>query len=141
MVFGNERDGLSDHELSLCSLAVHIPSSDKFPSLNVAQPSRWPVRIFYQRYRGGKHTGGIEKVGSAKPGCPRGNGIFSPARSRGGAAKTSGQGQDKGHVLSRLGIELGVDEIIGAFAERGAFKQSDDSFLRGFCGTSAKGRA
>ena len=40
MVFGNERDGLSDHELSLCSLAVHIPSSDKFPSLNWAQAVR-----------------------------------------------------------------------------------------------------
>ncbi len=37
LVFGNERDGLSDEELACCSLAVHIPSSDAFPSLNVAQ--------------------------------------------------------------------------------------------------------
>ena len=37
LVFGNEKDGLSDRELSACSRAVHIPSSDAFPSLNLAQ--------------------------------------------------------------------------------------------------------
>jgi TrmH family RNA methyltransferase len=37
LVFGNEKDGLTDRELGLCSLAVHIPTSDAFPSLNVAQ--------------------------------------------------------------------------------------------------------
>ena len=37
MVFGNERAGLSGEELGLCSLAVHIPSSEAFPSLNLAQ--------------------------------------------------------------------------------------------------------
>ncbi len=37
MVFGNERTGLTEEELALCSLAVHIPSSDGFPSLNLAQ--------------------------------------------------------------------------------------------------------
>lgn len=37
IVFGNESDGLSDKELALCSLSVHIPSSEACPSLNVAQ--------------------------------------------------------------------------------------------------------
>jgi TrmH family RNA methyltransferase len=37
LVFGNERTGLTEAELSLCSLAVHIISSDAFPSLNLAQ--------------------------------------------------------------------------------------------------------
>jgi tRNA/rRNA methyltransferase len=37
LVFGNERTGLTERELGLCSLAVHIPSSDAFPSLNLAQ--------------------------------------------------------------------------------------------------------
>ncbi|HWR11914.1 MAG TPA: RNA methyltransferase [Rectinemataceae bacterium] len=37
LVFGNEKDGLSDRELSLCGLAVHIPTSGSCPSLNVAQ--------------------------------------------------------------------------------------------------------
>jgi TrmH family RNA methyltransferase len=37
LVFGNERSGLDDEELDTCSLAVHIPSSELFPSLNLAQ--------------------------------------------------------------------------------------------------------
>lgn len=37
IVFGNERTGLTHQELSHCALAVSIPSSDDFPSLNLAQ--------------------------------------------------------------------------------------------------------
>lgn len=37
LVFGNERDGLSGEELALCDIAVNIPTSDAFPSLNLAQ--------------------------------------------------------------------------------------------------------
>jgi TrmH family RNA methyltransferase len=37
LVFGNERTGLTQGELALCSLAAHIPSSDAFPSLNLSQ--------------------------------------------------------------------------------------------------------
>ncbi len=37
IVFGNERTGLENDELALCSYAVHIPSDEKFPSLNLAQ--------------------------------------------------------------------------------------------------------
>jgi TrmH family RNA methyltransferase len=37
LVFGNERTGLTEPELGLCTLAVHIPSSEAFPSLNLAQ--------------------------------------------------------------------------------------------------------
>jgi TrmH family RNA methyltransferase len=37
LVFGNERTGLTEIELGLCSLAAHIPSSGIFPSLNLAQ--------------------------------------------------------------------------------------------------------
>ena len=36
LVFGNEASGLSDEELSVCHLAVHIPSSPEFPSLNLS---------------------------------------------------------------------------------------------------------
>ncbi len=35
-VFGSEKAGLSDEDLSLCNLAVRIPSSDLFPSLNLS---------------------------------------------------------------------------------------------------------
>ena len=37
LVFGNERTGLTESELGLCTLAAHIPSASAFPSLNLAQ--------------------------------------------------------------------------------------------------------
>jgi tRNA/rRNA methyltransferase len=47
LVFGNERSGLSRQELDLCSIAVHIPTSGDFPSLNLAQAvqiATWELR-------------------------------------------------------------------------------------------------
>jgi tRNA/rRNA methyltransferase len=37
LAFGSEREGLTNEELSLCHLYVRIPSTDSFPSLNLAQ--------------------------------------------------------------------------------------------------------
>lgn len=37
LVFGSEKEGLTNQELSLCHLYVRIPSSQSFPSLNLAQ--------------------------------------------------------------------------------------------------------
>ncbi len=37
LVFGSEREGLTNEELSLCHLLVKIPSSESLPSLNLAQ--------------------------------------------------------------------------------------------------------
>jgi tRNA/rRNA methyltransferase len=37
LVFGSEREGLTNEELSLCHLHVGIPSSPSFPSLNLSQ--------------------------------------------------------------------------------------------------------
>ncbi len=36
LVFGNEKDGLSDEELRHCNVACHIPASPDFPSLNLS---------------------------------------------------------------------------------------------------------
>ena len=36
LVFGNEKNGLSDEEISFCNTAVHIPSHPDFPSLNLS---------------------------------------------------------------------------------------------------------
>ncbi|MDR0495031.1 MAG: RNA methyltransferase [Treponema sp.] len=36
LVFGNERTGLDDDELSFCNVASHIPVSEAFPSLNLS---------------------------------------------------------------------------------------------------------
>lgn len=47
LVFGNERDGLSDAELALCDEAVSIPTSPLFPSLNLShavQIACWEAR-------------------------------------------------------------------------------------------------
>jgi tRNA/rRNA methyltransferase len=37
LVFGSEKEGLTNEELSLCHFYVRIPSADAFPSLNLAQ--------------------------------------------------------------------------------------------------------
>jgi tRNA/rRNA methyltransferase len=37
LVFGSEREGLTNEELSLCHLYARIPSLESFPSLNLAQ--------------------------------------------------------------------------------------------------------
>jgi TrmH family RNA methyltransferase len=37
LVFGSEKEGLTNEELLLCNLYVRIPSIDSFPSLNLAQ--------------------------------------------------------------------------------------------------------
>jgi TrmH family RNA methyltransferase len=65
LVFGNERAGLTEGELGLCSLAVHIPSSDAFPSLNLAQA----VQIACYELRKqclGERKGGPEPVTRAE---------------------------------------------------------------------------
>ncbi|MDR1218633.1 MAG: TrmJ/YjtD family RNA methyltransferase [Treponema sp.] len=36
LLFGNERTGLEDRELAVCSLASHIPASNAFPSFNLS---------------------------------------------------------------------------------------------------------
>jgi len=60
LVFGNERTGLTDEELGLCSLAAHIPSSDAFPSLNLAQAVQVACYELRKQALGGRD-------GSAKP--------------------------------------------------------------------------
>jgi tRNA/rRNA methyltransferase/tRNA (cytidine32/uridine32-2'-O)-methyltransferase len=48
LVFGNERTGLTDEELSACSMASHIPADRQFPSLNLSHA----VQIYaYELYR------------------------------------------------------------------------------------------
>lgn len=69
LVFGNERSGLSTEEVALCSLAVHIPSSEAFPSLNLAQAVQlacWEVRRQSTGLLAGGHAAvGREEVAAA----------------------------------------------------------------------------
>lgn len=48
IVFGRETDGLTDRELKLCNLAVQIPTSEAFPSLNLAQAVQIIAYILYR---------------------------------------------------------------------------------------------
>jgi len=56
VVFGNERTGLTDEELDCCTVAVNIPSSPDFPSLNLSHAvqimSYTLFRTFDTRKRG-----------------------------------------------------------------------------------------
>ena len=58
LVFGNERDGLSDEELSRCTLACHIPSSPEFPSLNLSHAVQLTASAFWRRSIDGRRDGG-----------------------------------------------------------------------------------
>jgi TrmH family RNA methyltransferase len=61
LVFGNEASGLNAEDLSLCHLAVRIPSSPRFPSLNLSHAVQI---ITYQIFRRLEEN--------------RGDGIFRP---------------------------------------------------------------
>jgi len=53
VLFGNEETGLTDEELALCNLAVSIPASPQFPSLNLSHAVQVICyEIFRARTRG-----------------------------------------------------------------------------------------
>jgi len=49
IVFGSEKEGLTNEELSLCHLYARIPSAEFFPSLNIAQAV---MVISYELFKG-----------------------------------------------------------------------------------------
>lgn len=61
LVFGNERSGLGAEEIALCSLAVHIPTSEIFPSLNLAQAVQIACYEL-RRHALGRRTGSASAV-------------------------------------------------------------------------------
>ena len=52
LVFGSEKEGLTNEELSCCRLYVKIPCSESFPSLNLAQAVMVVCYEFFQRSLG-----------------------------------------------------------------------------------------
>ena len=51
LLFGNERSGLDNEELSACHAMIRIPSAEDFPSLNLAQAVQlmaWELRMATQ---------------------------------------------------------------------------------------------
>jgi len=51
LVFGNEESGLSDEELEPCHLAVSIPSSPLFPSLNLSHAVQIVAYALFRRLK------------------------------------------------------------------------------------------
>jgi tRNA/rRNA methyltransferase len=60
LVFGNERTGLTEGEIKLCSLAAHIATSEAFPSLNLSQAVQIACYELRRQALG-------ERTGSARP--------------------------------------------------------------------------
>jgi tRNA/rRNA methyltransferase len=56
ILFGNEDTGLTDFELSLCHVAVTIPSSDAFPSLNLSHAVQIICYEIYRALSVARHT-------------------------------------------------------------------------------------
>lgn len=56
-VFGSEKTGLSDEDLALCTMAVRIPSSDLFPSLNLSHAVQIVTYELYKAHRAGAGGG------------------------------------------------------------------------------------
>ncbi len=53
LVFGRESSGLRDDELNYCNIAVRIPSSENFPSLNLSHAVQIITYSLYRSYKPG----------------------------------------------------------------------------------------
>lgn len=60
IVFGNERTGLTDEELDRCALAVNIPTSDEFPSLNLSHAVQLVTYAMFRAHDG--HSRGYAAI-------------------------------------------------------------------------------
>lgn len=60
LVFGNERTGLTDEELNVCSVAVNIPSAVDFPSLNLSHAVQIVCYTLFRAYSPRKY--GYERI-------------------------------------------------------------------------------
>ena len=60
LVFGNERTGLTDEELNVCSVAVNIPSAPSFPSLNLSHAVQIVCYTLFRTYSLRKY--GYERI-------------------------------------------------------------------------------
>jgi len=72
IVFGCEANGLSDEQVNECSMVVTIPTSDKFPSLNLAQAVQIICYELYQnlkQYPDISHAVSKERVDQAAEKC------------------------------------------------------------------------
>jgi len=72
IVFGCESSGLTDQQVRLCSMVVTIPTSDAFPSLNLAQAVQiicYSLFSNLKKYPSGGNIVNLERVNAAAQKC------------------------------------------------------------------------
>jgi len=72
IVFGCESSGLTDQQVRLCSMVVTIPTSDAFPSLNLAQAVQiicYSLFSNLKKYPSGGNIVNLERVNAAAAKC------------------------------------------------------------------------
>ena len=72
IVFGCESSGLTDQQVRLCSMVVTIPTSDAFPSLNLAQAVQiicYSLFSNLKKYPSGGNIVTLERVNAAAAKC------------------------------------------------------------------------
>jgi tRNA/rRNA methyltransferase/tRNA (cytidine32/uridine32-2'-O)-methyltransferase len=74
IVFGNERTGLEDGELELCTLASHIPVAPEFPSLNLSHAVQVYAYELFKNLGGSGNPKGWSAGGRGSKGCETGEG-------------------------------------------------------------------
>lgn len=127
-VFGNERSGLSAEELDLCDMAVAIPTSEAFPSLNLShavQIACWELRR--------NLLASFPPVARPEPSPRDGSTMASRARVEAVASGMADALQEAGlyrlagredaesflrSVLARAGLSLGELERVRSVTER-----------------------
>lgn len=153
LVFGNERNGLSREEIALCDIAVRIPTSDTFPSLNLAQAVQivcWQIFCSVTNLEKGSEEKSCflrkhPKIQSHSPeptSSPDVATFFPKVRNtreffhgRALCSKLRPLGyveQSQGAEVSRLNIEMTVDNITNDLYKIGFFKIAGRSELSRF---------
>ncbi|MCF0262527.1 MAG: RNA methyltransferase [Sphaerochaetaceae bacterium] len=72
VVFGCESNGLSDQQVKACSMVVTIPTSDKFPSLNLSQAVQIICYSLFQNlrpYAGQSNVVDTQRINQATQTC------------------------------------------------------------------------
>lgn len=129
LVFGNERDGLSDAELALCDEAVSIDSSDMFPSLNLShavQIACWELR---KRFRGdGTGDPGRGRAAASKASTEAAARNMADALQRAGFYKIAGRPEAEAFlrsVAARAALsEAELERFSAMFVKLGALSSS-----------------
>ncbi len=126
LVFGNERDGLSDAELALCDEAVGIGSSELFPSLNLShavQIACWEIR---KSLRGKAGCGG--RAGAPRSSTERAAREIADSLQAAGFFKIAGRPEAETFlrsVAARAGLsEAELERFSSLFVKLGALSAS-----------------